>query len=147
MTNRDRPALLVSGQEKVTAFHLERVAYIYIRQSSPGQVAHNKESQINQARMAQRAEVLGWRSARIRVINTDQATSATEIGPRSGFQELMAEVSLGHVGVIFGYEVSRLARNNSDWYRLLDLAAIFDTLIADYDGVYNLRSMIGCCWD
>jgi DNA invertase Pin-like site-specific DNA recombinase len=139
MTALDRAPPLVSGQEKVTAHHLERLAYIYIRQSSPGQVANNKESQINQARMAQRAEGLGWRPDRIRIIDTDQGVSGKHSGPRSGFQELVAEVSLGRAGIIFGYEVSRLARNNSDWYRLLDLTAVFDTLIADYDGIYDLN--------
>ena len=139
MTGLDRAPPLVSGQEKVTVSHLERLAYVYIRQSSPGQVANNKESQLNQARMAQRAEALGWRPDRIRVIDTDQGVSGKHSGPRSGFQELVAEVSLGRAGIIFGYEVSRLARNNSDWYRLLDLTAVFDTLIADYDGIYDLN--------
>jgi DNA invertase Pin-like site-specific DNA recombinase len=139
MTSIKRPAGLVSGQAKITAHHLKRLAYVYIRQSSPGQVANNQESQRNQARMAQRAEAFGWRTHRIRVIDTDQGVSGKDSEPRSGFQELVAEVSLGRVGIVFGYEVSRLARNNSDWYRLLDLAAAFNTLIGDYDGVYDLN--------
>lgn len=130
---------LVSGQEKITTAHLHRRAYIYIRQSSPGQVQYNTESQVNQRRMADRAASLGWHTDQIRIISADQALSASAASQRTGFQELVAQVSLGCVGIVFGYEVSRLARNNSDWYRLLDLAAVFNTLIADYDGIYNLR--------
>lgn len=133
------PALLVSGQQKITTDHLQRLAYIYIRQSSPKQVLHNTESQRYQRLLAERAASLGWKTTRIRVIDTDLARSGAESASRAGFQELVAEVSLGHVGIIFGYEVSRLARNNADWYYLLDLAAVFDTLIADNDGIYNPR--------
>jgi DNA invertase Pin-like site-specific DNA recombinase len=115
------------------------LAYVYIRQSSPKQVAQHKESQIYQRLLAQRAAALGWPTDRIRVIDADLAHSGRESTCRSGFQELVTEVSLGHVGIIFGYEVSRLARNNSDWYHLLDLAAVFDTLIADNDGIYHPR--------
>jgi DNA invertase Pin-like site-specific DNA recombinase len=89
--------------------------------------------------LAQRAEALGWSSERIEVIDTDLAQSGQDSQYRTGFQALVAAVSLGHVGIIFGYEVSRLARNNSDWYHLLDLAAVFDTLIADNDGLYHPR--------
>jgi DNA invertase Pin-like site-specific DNA recombinase len=127
------------GHSKVTADHLHRRAYIYIRQSSLGQVLSHKASQFNQLQMVERARQLGWSSDQIYIIETDQGTSASGALPRSGFQELVAEVSLGRVGIILGYEVSRLARNNSDWYRLLDVATLFDTLIADYDGVYNLH--------
>jgi DNA invertase Pin-like site-specific DNA recombinase len=139
MTHVDAPARLISGQEKITAEHVQRLAYIYIRQSSLGQVLYNKESQTNQRRMADRAAGLGWRPDQVRLISADQGISATSANQRTGFQELVAEVSLGHVGIIFGYEASRLARNNSDWYRLLDLAAVFNTLIGDYDGIYDLR--------
>jgi DNA invertase Pin-like site-specific DNA recombinase len=139
MTSSDSLPPLVSGQEKVTAEHLHRRAYVYIRQSSLGQVMYNTESQVNQRRMADRAAGLGWHADQIRLISADQALSASEASQRTGFQELVAQVSLGCVGIIFGYEVSRLARNNSDWYRLLDLAAVFNTLIADYDGIYDLR--------
>ena len=128
-----------SGQTKVTAAHLQQLAYIYVRQSSPKQVLHNQESQLYQRQLTQRAGTLGWPPARIRVIDTDLAQSGKESASRRGFQELVAAVSLGQVGIVFGYEVSRLARNNSDWYHLLDLAAVFNTLIADNDGVYNPR--------
>lgn len=106
-----------SINEKIIATHLERTAYIYIRQSSPGQVLNNKESTLNQRQMAERAVALGWPSTAIRIINVDQALSGTSSNPRLGFQEMLAEVALGHVGIIFSYEVARLSRNNTDWSR------------------------------
>jgi DNA invertase Pin-like site-specific DNA recombinase len=124
---------------KVRLTHQQRLAYVYVRQSSPKQVAHNLESQRLQYELAQRAEELGWRSEQVRIIDEDQGLSGKESAGRDGFQDLVVEVSLGQVGIVFGYQVSRLARNNADWYHLLDLAAVFDTLIADADGVYNLR--------
>jgi DNA invertase Pin-like site-specific DNA recombinase len=124
---------------KITPTHLQRLAYVYVRQSSPKQVAQNKESQQYQRQLQGRAIELGWASDRVRVVDSDQARSAREATARTGFQELVAEVSLGQVGIVFGYEVSRLARNNQDWYRLLDLAAVFNTLIADTDGIYDPR--------
>jgi DNA invertase Pin-like site-specific DNA recombinase len=124
---------------KVTPAHLQRLAYIYVRQSSPQQVERHRESQAYQYQMVKRAESLGWSADRIRVIDTDLGLSGQGSEWRDGFTELVAEVSLGQVGIIFGYEVSRLARNNSDWYHLLDLAAVFATLIADSDGVYDTR--------
>jgi DNA invertase Pin-like site-specific DNA recombinase len=124
---------------KVTSAHLRRQAYVYIRQSTLQQVAHNRESQVNQRQMAGRAVALGWSVQQIEVIDEDQGLSGRASTHRSGFQRLLAEVSLGQVGIIIGYEVSRLARSNGDWYHLLDLAALFDTLLADNDGVYNPR--------
>jgi len=124
---------------KITSRHLEQLAFIYIRQSTPKQVLHNKESQANQYQLQLRARALGWPVERIRVIDSDLGKSGSEATQRSGFQELVVEISLGHAGIVFGYEVSRLARNNQDWYRLLDLAAVFGTLIADNDGVYDPR--------
>ncbi len=124
---------------KITAAHQQHLAYIYVRQSSTKQVMQNKESQQYQYRLQQRAEELGWAVERIRVIDSDLGISGKDSAGRSGFQELVADVSLGHVGIVFGYEVSRLARNNRDWYLLLDLCAVFGTLIADNDGVYDPR--------
>lgn len=124
---------------KIGPLHLERLAYIYIRQSSPKQVAHNQESQFYQRRLQGRALELGWAEDRIRTLDRDLGVSGRETAGRVGFQELVAEISLGHVGIVFGYEVSRLARNNRDWYHLLDLAAVFGTLIADSDGIYDPR--------
>jgi DNA invertase Pin-like site-specific DNA recombinase len=124
---------------KITAAHYQRLAFVYIRQSTPRQVIQNQESQQNQYRLRQRAEELGWPADRVRVIDSDLGVSGSEAAGRSGFQELVTEISLGHAGIVFGYEVSRLARNNADWYQLLDLAAVFGTLIADSDGIYDPR--------
>ena len=124
---------------KITPEHQRRWAYIYVRQSTLKQVQQNQESQVYQYRLQQRALELGWAEERICVIDCDQGVSGSETTARAGFQNLVAEVSLGHVGIVFGYEVSRLARNNYDWYHLLDLAAMFNTLIADNDGIYDPR--------
>ena len=129
----------IGGQQKITDQHRARLAYIYIRQSTREQVLRHTGSQITQYQLVERAEGLGWSKERIQVIDSDLGVSARDSVARHGFKELVAEVSLGHVGIIFGSEASRLARNNRDWYHLLDLAAVFDTLIADYDGIYNLR--------
>lgn len=124
---------------RVTAEHRTRLAYIYVRQSSMKQVHQNQESQVYQYQLKQRAVALGWPEERIQIIDHDLGQSARAPDVREGFQELVAEVLLGHVGIIFGYEVSRLARNNVDWYRLLDLAATYGALIADSDGIYDPR--------
>ena len=124
---------------KITADHQQRLALIYVRQSTPKQVSQNQESQQYQYRLQVRAQELGWSAERIRVIDSDLGISGSKAVGRSGFQELVAEISLGHAGIVFGYEVSRLARNNADWYHLLDLAAVFGTLIADNDGIYDPR--------
>jgi DNA invertase Pin-like site-specific DNA recombinase len=128
--------MMAASAETITAGHLARRAYIYVRQSSPGQVQHHRESQRNQYALADRAVALGWPPARIHVIDADQGQSGQD-GSRPGFQELVSEVSLGHVGIILAYEASRLARSNADWYRLLDLAALVGTLLADADGIYD----------
>jgi DNA invertase Pin-like site-specific DNA recombinase len=124
---------------KVTNWHRQRLAYIYVRQSTTRQIHRNQESQQYQYRLQLRAQELGWPEERIKVIDSDLGLSGQHAEVRTGFQELVAEVSLGHVGIVFGYEVSRLARNNRDWYHLLDLAAMFSTLIADNDGIYDPR--------
>lgn len=125
---------------KITPTHLERKAVIYVRQSSPKQVRLNTESQRNQRALVERAQSLGWALARIVVLDADLGQSATSKEGRDDFTQLAADVALGHVGIIFGWEVSRLARNNADWYQLLDLAALVGTLIADIEGVYDPRS-------
>jgi DNA invertase Pin-like site-specific DNA recombinase len=124
---------------KISAFHQQRFAYVYVRQSSLKQVYQHQESQHYQYRLQERALELGWSAERIRIIDTDLGLSGREAEGRAGFQTLVAEISLGRVGIVFGYEVSRLARNNHDWYHLLDLAAMFGTLIADSDGIYDPR--------
>jgi DNA invertase Pin-like site-specific DNA recombinase len=124
---------------KITARHLARRAYVYVRQSSPHQVQHHRESQHNQYALVRRALALGWLPERIHVIDADQGQSGQD-GQRAGFRELVAEVSLGRVGLVLAYEASRLARSNADWYALLDLATVVGTLIGDADGVYDPRS-------
>jgi DNA invertase Pin-like site-specific DNA recombinase len=110
---------------------------VYIRQSSPGQVANNVESRERQYEFVERAVSLGWPRERVVVIDEDQGRRGSESSNRTGFQHLVAEVGLGHVGLVLGIEVSRLARSNADWYNLMDLCALTDTLIADGDGVYH----------
>src|SRR5262245_36307883 len=128
----------VMSNVQITPTHLARKAAIYIRQSSPGQVLHNKESQRLQYGLAERAVNLGWPRSQVMVIDEDLGVSGRGGGiTRIGFDQLVAEVGLGHVGIVFSTEVSRMARNNSDWYRLLDLCALVDTLVADADGLYH----------
>src|ERR1700740_235947 len=122
---------------KISASHLCRAAYIYLRQSTPAQVEHNRESTQRQYALASKATTLGWPQQQIVVIDDDLGLSGSGIVERSGFARLTAEVALGHVGIVLGLEVSRLARNNADWYRLLDLCGRTDTLIGDADGIYH----------
>src|SRR5437016_8766395 len=122
---------------KIGASHLGRAAYIYLRQSTPAQVEHNRESTQRQYALAARATTLGWPSQQVIVVDEDLGLSGSGIVERNGFARLTAEVALGHVGIVLGLEVSRLARNNADWYRLLDLCGLTDTLIGDADGLYH----------
>jgi DNA invertase Pin-like site-specific DNA recombinase len=122
---------------KIEAWHLERLAVVYVRQSSQYQVINNKESAEVQASFRDLAVAWGWPTSRVVVINEDQAQSATSAEGRSGFQWLLTEVNLDHVGIILGFQVSRLSRANSDWYHLLERCAVFHTLLADQDGVYD----------
>ena len=129
-----------SGHPKVRPAHLGRAAIVYVRQSSPGQVERNTESTDRQYALVERAVELGWARRAVEVIDEDLGISGSGAAPRSGFARLTADVALGRVGIVLGLEVSRLARNNADWYRLLDLAGITDTLIADADGIYHPSS-------
>src|SRR5215207_5601921 len=122
---------------KVTAAHLRRAAVVYVRQSTLAQVDRNRESTARQYDLVARAERLGWPRSAVRVIDDDLGVSGASTTGRSGFAELAAQVGLGQVGIVLSLECSRLARNNADWYRLLDLAGMTDTLIADTDGVYH----------
>ncbi len=122
---------------KILAVHLGRDAYVYVRQSTLTQVREHTESLARQYELRERAVALGWDAHQVRVIDADLGRSGSETTAREGFKELVADVGLGHVGIIFGIEVSRLARNNADWYQLLDLCALTNTLIADSDGVYH----------
>jgi len=121
--------------EKITDVHLSRTAYVYVRQSSAQQVMNNTESTDRQYALATLAGEWGFKQ--VEVIDDDLALSGTESSKRHGFQRLVAAVSVRKAGIVIGLEVSRLARNNKDWYHLLDLCSLFDTLIADQDGVYN----------
>jgi DNA invertase Pin-like site-specific DNA recombinase len=122
---------------KITPSHLARVAIVYLRQSSAAQVEHNRESTERQYALAQKAAELGWSTESIVVIDEDLGVSGSGAVARSGFARLIAEVALGRVGLVLGLEVSRLARNNADWYRLIDLCGLSNTLIGDADGIYH----------
>ncbi|MFW8606803.1 recombinase family protein [Rhizobium beringeri] len=125
---------------KVQPHHLERGAYLYIRQSSMRQVVENVESARRQYALRGRAVALGWRDEQIIVIDNDQGESGASAVWREGFQRLVSDVGMGHAGIVMGLEVSRLARNNADWQRLLEICALADTLILDEDGVYDPAS-------
>ncbi|QCO00179.1 recombinase family protein (plasmid) [Azospirillum argentinense] len=122
---------------KIEGRHLDRQAVVYVRQSTLQQVAHNKESTAVQYALVERACTLGWARLRVAVIDDDLGCSAASAAGRPGFQRLVAEVGLGHVGLILGFEVSRLARSCRDWYHLLEICALAGTLIGDNDGVYD----------
>jgi DNA invertase Pin-like site-specific DNA recombinase len=127
----------MTDPSKIKPSHTQRAAYVYIRQSSPGQVEHNRESTARQYALADRACQLGWSREQVVLIDEDLGLSGSGTDKRSGFARLTSEVALAHVGIVLGLEVSRLARNNADWYRLLELCGITDTLIGDNDGVYH----------
>jgi len=122
---------------KVTASHLKRDAFLYVRQSTLHQVVQNTESTQRQYALQQRAVALGWPMDRVHVIDCDLGHSGASAADREGFQQLVTEVSLGRAGLVLGLEVSRLARNSADWQRLLELCALADTLILDEDGLYD----------
>src|SRR6516162_5053002 len=127
----------MNERTKITASHLARHAVVYLRQSSAAQVEYNRESTARQYALAGRARELGWPAERIVVIDEDLGLSGGGTVARSGFARLTAEVALARVGLVLGLEVSRLARNNAEWYRLIDLAGLTDTLIGDGDGLYH----------
>lgn len=128
---------MIELANKVTAFHLKRNAYLYVRQSTLRQVLEHTESTKRQYALRQRAVELGWRAEQITVIDSDLGESGASMVDRDGFRKLVAEVSIGRAGIVLGLEVSRLARNCADWHRLLELCAFNDTLILDEDGIYN----------
>jgi len=122
---------------KITSSHLSRQAIVYLRQSSAAQLENNRESTDRQYALAGKAREFGWPDERIVVIDEDLGLSGSGSTARSGFARLTSEVALARVGLVLGLEVSRLARNNAEWYRLIDLAGFTDTLIGDADGVYH----------
>lgn len=129
----------MNPSSKIQPAHLERTAVVYIRQSSMRQVEENLESQDLQYQLAQRARSFGWAEARTQIIDDDLGKSAITAANRAGFQSLAAAVGLGQVGIILVTDVSRLARNCGDWYRLLDLASVYGTLISDSSGIFDPR--------
>ncbi len=126
-----------SSHEKVTATHLSRDAWLYVRQSTLHQVFENTESTQRQYDLRQKAVALGWPVERVQVIDCDLGRSAASVIDREGFQQLVTEVSMGRAGIVLGLEVSRLARNSCDWHRLLEICAVTGTLILDEEGLYE----------
>lgn len=122
---------------KIKSGHLQRSAIVYVRQSTLVQVNEHLESKARQYGLASHAEELGWSKHQISVIDEDQGKSGRDAANRTGFQRLLTEVTLGHVGLVLGLEMSRLARSSKDWHHLLELCALFETLLGDQDGVYN----------
>jgi DNA invertase Pin-like site-specific DNA recombinase len=133
----------MNTSELVQPRHLDRKAMIYVRQSSPHQVITNKESQRMQYALRERSRTLGWHEQDIHVIDTDLGRSGATTEGRAGYQHLVAQIALGEVGILLAFDATRLARNCSHWYQLLDLCGYHDCLIADRDGVYNPASING----
>jgi DNA invertase Pin-like site-specific DNA recombinase len=133
----------MSISEHITPFHLGRKALIYIRQSSPHQALTNQESQHLQYALRQRARECGWADEAIEVIDTDLGRTASTTQGRQGFKEIVARVTLDQVGIIFSYDVTRLSRNCTDWYQVLDLCGYRRCLIGDRDGIYDPATING----
>ena len=129
--------MFTDSHQKIRAEHLQRDAFLYVRQSSLRQVFENTESSKRQYALRDRAVALGWPIERIHTIDSDLGISGAHAENRDGFQHLVSEIALSHAGIVLGLEVSRLARNNADWHRLLELAALTQTLILDEDGIYD----------
>src|SRR5438445_9800554 len=131
------PARMRLTSAKIRATHLDKLAVVYVRQSSPQQVLENRESTARQYAFAEHAVTLGWPRDRVLIIDEDLGKSGRTAEGRSGFQRLVTEVTLNHVGLVLGLEMSRLARSSKDWHAFFEMCAIFGTLIADEDGVYD----------
>jgi DNA invertase Pin-like site-specific DNA recombinase len=129
----------VSRSSKILEFHLDRIAIVYIRQSTAHQVLNHRESRERQYGLVDVAVGLGWSDDRVQVIDDDQGQSGKTAADRTGFQRIIAEVTMGHVGLVVGIEISRLARSNKEWLGLVELCAVFGTLLADEEGVYDPR--------
>ncbi len=127
------------SEARIDPAQLSKRAFIYVRQSTQTQVQRNRESTRRQYALADRARSLGWSPDQVEIIDEDLGRSGASSAERTGFARLTAEVALGQAGIVLGLEVSRLARNNADWYRLLDLCGLTDTLIGDADGIYHPR--------
>jgi len=122
---------------KIAEHHRSRPAYVYLRQSTPNQVRHHQESTERQYALREKARELGWSESLIHTLDQDLGKTGTEMAAREDFKTLVAEVSMGQVGAVFALEVSRLARSNLDWHRLLELCALTETLVIDEDGCYD----------
>ncbi len=136
-TRLANPPARVLRSEKIAPRHHDRLAVVYVRQSTVQQVLDHQESTRLQYGLVARAQELGWLTERIVVIDDDLGQSAASAAGRVGFQRLVSEVSLDHVGLVLGIDMSRLARSSKDWHQLLEICALFGTLIADLDGVYD----------
>ena len=135
----------MSEIDKIKPSHLQRMAVVYVRQSSTAQVEQNRESTMRQYALADRAAALGWAASRVIVIDEDLGLSGASAHQRGGFARMAAEVALGHVGLVLGLEVSRLARNNADWYRLLGgvpVAVIRDRFVTSESMAFLPRSTL-----
>ena len=130
-------SMTLSTDERITNAHRAKLAYVYVRQSSPGQVRHHQESTELQYRLVERATLFGWPGERVHVIDDDLGKSGTSSRDRHGFQTLIAEVGLGKAGLVLSLDASRLARNNRDWHQLLELCSLFGVLIADGERLYD----------
>src|SRR5919108_3450991 len=122
---------------KISDQHQSKFAYIYVRQSTPAQILHHQESTERQYALRQKALELGWSETTVRTLDRDLGISGAQTTGRTDFKTLVADVSMGQVGAVFALEVSRLARSNADWYRLLELCALTKTLVIDEDGCYD----------
>jgi excisionase family DNA binding protein len=131
--------MAVSAHQKIAGQHLERLALVYLRQSSPRQVRENFRSTERQYALSEEAARLGWEPERVITVDGDLGVSGRDVHPRESYKELVARVCVGEVGAIFGLEVARLARNNADLLRLLEFCALTDTLVVDSDGIYDLQ--------
>ena len=127
----------MNDDDTVQAHHISRRAVIYIRQSSANQVLTNEESRRMQHAMRDQAQRMGWLAERVEIVESDTGSSAKTAAGRAGYQKLIADVALGEVGIVLSYESTRLSRNCSDWYPLLDVCTLGRCLIADRDGVYD----------
>jgi len=128
---------LEHGDDKIQGWHRDRLAVIYVRQSSRQQVADHGESTRLQYGLTGRAAALGWPASRVMVIDEDLGRSAANAAERPGFARLVAEITMGHVGLVLGLEMSRLARAGRDWHQLIELCTLAGALLADADGVYD----------
>ena len=132
---------------KVQPWHRDRLAAVYVRQSTTAQVHDHQESTRLQYGLAERAVTLGWAPSRVMVIDEDLGHSASGIDARPGFARLVSEVGLDHVGIVLGIEMSRLARSGREWHQLLELCALSGALLGDQDGVMTRpTTTTGCCW-